>query len=1382
MLRGLLLSLFLISNYCILYGGIKGSDYSFRHITIENGLSHADANALVQDDKGYIWIGTYSGLDRYDGFRVKSFYNETDFLNRPYINRIADIHIGKGNMLWLATNGGVQLFDCCQERFLPIVIKNQSLRQEEHDLKKITVVDDTLFTIDKYQHINQYQISIVDGRYTLTKKAFALNVSCSSFFKDMAGRLWISTGNGVWNLDKSGKLVSYKLPELANKVSLFYFDQDVLFVCNEDKVLFYSSGMSDKLNLPNVFENGTEIYLGTDCGKVTDIRRTSTGEYWISTLKGLFSLTKCGADFSVQTFHTDNSQYGLSSDFINQLLIDRSQNLFVATYAGGVNILNLNRKPFYSISFTPDSRNIIPEKIVRSVVSNGKLICIGSNAMGITIYNRQTKEHNSCVYPKLKSNEIRSMLLDKHGLLWVGHVKGLDVMTVGEKKKKLSLSVHEAPRFPNLEVSCIAEDYYGQIWVGTWYNGICKIKNKNGIYHAEFLKTSKSEFEAFNSSRIITIYASQHKPELFFSSGERLVRVFLNKNGDIENTLIYENNKDKKNSLSSNFICSIRQKNDSILWLGSIGGGLTELTMLKDGDYHAKNYSNAQGLNLKDVECLEQDDKGNLWLGGNELVKFNTKTHLFKSYPAGGNGYKVGASFKGNDGMLYFGGINGLLYFNPDDIIENRIYAHPEISSILINNRHPLIGNEENCALNQGVAYTDKIKLAYNENNISLDLYLSNYINPAGCEFQYRLKGYESQFHTIAGIPSISYASIPPGKYELELYALNDDGLVNPEKRLLKIMIMPPWWFSVWAKVLYVLLVMSILTIVFLYLHKWLNLKKQFQIQGLEEKHKEEIHQMQLQFFTNISHEFRTPLTLIFGVAEQMSKENIGLKKINQLDILLSNVKRLMRLINELMDFRKAETGHFCLSVQERDINAFARGITEEFKELAERKRVLFDVQIRSDVMKVWFDSQIIEKIVINLLNNAFNYTNEGGYVQMSIFTDNNGYITPFENSYSIQNDFEAQSYIYLSIKDNGVGISGGSIEKVFDRFYQIEDSDCVHHLGSGIGLALVKSLIMLHKGRLTIYSERNKGTEFIAAIPISREDYRNDEISNSDLATDESKKYIMEHTPIVKRLVPQKKWSEKKPCILLVEDNNDVRNFICEVLSEEYHIYEAANGVEALGIIKMDKPDIIISDLMMPQMDGLELCRTLKNNQDTDTIPFIMLTAKNTVDDEISGIANGADAYIGKPVSTTLLITTIQNLLLQKDRIRKQVSANYLFNAIDNTLQEKDRLFYEQLIAVIERNLSNTELDVDLISRELNYSRTKLYQRVKSVAGKPIMDLVRSVRLRKAAQYMAEEDISIQVIMEKVGIQSQSNFSSSFKKEYSKTPSQFIADLKKTI
>lgn len=1345
--------------------------YRFRHLTFDNGLSHADANVVVQDKRGFIWIGTYSGLNRYDGYETRCYYNELSYISKPYLNRIHDISVSDEGLLWLATSAGIQLFDPYNEEFIPIQIENEIYSDEEYELEKILSVGTAYILVkNNDDRIVMYKI---EDSHTLTREPLHIDAHCFSLYKDNNQRVWVGAENGVYVLQKNNIWSHFRLPDEEGKKVAIRFSlvnrDNCLLVATERKLYLFNRNVEEMFKTTdNVLTDGLLLPVDLSGGWITDLIQDAKGDYWVSSLKGLYHIFKDKEDFAVNTIFTGNYNNSLTSDFISRLLLDSSGNLFVSTYGGGVNILDMHQKPFFLIQKKPFETNTLSENIVRAITESDGCLWLGTNSTGLncldgeggkfTYYNT----HSPAPF-RLASNGLRALLNDNEGTLWVGHTEGIDLINLQTRAIR---NVPEIVQAPLGEITSLVKDRFGQIWVGTWSNGIARIRNKeNGNYETVLFKVAKPDYPAFTPSRIITIYADTIRPEILYSSGKQLIRLFLDQHGDVEKSLIYQASDAKENSLSSNFVCSIARESDTILWVGCIGGGLNRMHLLPNGDYRSEVFSSRNGLNQKDVESLLMDDAGNLWLGANGLTEYVPEEKKFNYYRTvdgySVNSFKVGGAYRGRDGRLYFGGIKGVVYFNPAEIKKNELNAKPEIASVLVNN-HRLLNAEE-------------YHLPYDRNNITLCFTSLHYASPEKCRFRYRLTPFEKEWRISEnGNNSVNYANLPYGDYRFELLASNNDGIWGPDIRYLPIRIIPPWWLSWYAKVVYVILVLSLLCAGYFYLLRWLTMKKQLEIKLLKEQQSERIHQMQLQFFTNISHEFRTPLTLMLGTIEKIGLSHSW--KLSYEDILMRNVKRLMNLVDELIDFRKVETDGFKLAVREQDIYVFLEKIVTDFNLLAATKDIQFKVNIPDTERLVWFDPEIMEKLVLNLLNNAFKYTKEGGSVEVTV--DEPLSAPAFEQQYIIESGAEAEKRICLYMKDSGVGISKESIEKIFTRYYRIQDSDYDPHLGSGVGLALVKSFLLLHKGNLIVSSERGKGTDFLLTFPCSRKDYKEEEICGEGSVILPNTKLLKYETNSI--------LSEKNEVtdlsgatVLLVEDNDEVRNFLAESLNDAYIIWQATDGQDALSVMKQQLPDIIISDLMMPNIDGNELCRIVKNGNDYPYIPFIMLTAKASLEARIEGTDAGADAYLAKPVSLQLLTSVIRNLLIQKRRVKETVSLTYLQDTYGETIQAKDKEFYDAFLQILISDLSNPELDVNLIAHKMGYSRTRLYQKVKEMTDKPVMEIVRQLRLKKAVQIMAEEDLPISEIILRIGILSQSYFTNAFKKEYGNTPAQYMKELR---
>ncbi len=808
------------------------------------------------------------------------------------------------------------------------------------------------------------------------------------------------------------------------------------------------------------------------------------------------------------------------------------------------------------------------------------------------------------------------------------------------------------------------------------------------------------------------------------------------------------------------------------VWIGTVGSGLVRYDV-KNNRFYSVN--DILRYDVSTIYSLCTDDDNDLWMGtDNGLFKYNIEKNTFfrfdKKDGIQGIVFYPKACMKGKNGELYFGGTNGFTIINPKEVLLSEFKPTAIITDFYIDNAI-VKPDSTGSPLHQSISTTREIVLDYNQINFGFKLSSDNYLIPEKNRFKYRLVGYDQRWIEIDATSRIvSYAKVPSGSYTFEVMASNNDGVWNDVPTTIRIRRLPAPWFSWWAYTIYGFLFFTLGGTVLYYYNHQKKLKLELYMDSLEMKKKEENHQAQLRFFTNISHDFRTPLSLIMASVEHMQQQYGNNHYIR---LLNSNTRRLLNLVNELMDFRTVENGKMKLKVHLSNINRFVQEVASDFQEYALQKEIDYTIQCDPALSaSVYFDEQIMEKVIMNLLNNAFKYTGNGGHIVVETRLDKEPFRSGFKNSYKIQSNPELVRTFSILVKDTGVGISAESIAQVFERFYKVDSDDTEAHIGSGIGLALVKSLVLFHKGAISIYSERNKGTEMLVQFPLDKEMYDAAELlENEASAKNMTLSYFIE---------PESDKQESfllrdRKRILLVEDNEDLRGLMAGHLRASFEIVEAGNGAEASGIVEEMEIDLIISDIMMPVKNGITLCREIKENMNYSHIPFIMLTARGGLENQMEGLDSGADAYFEKPVDFGLLKLTVQNIFRQQQNLKEHYARNYFVDSRELAANQQDNKFISRLIEIIESRIDQPDMDVSYIASELSMSRSKLYAKVKSLTDKSIVEFIRSYRLRKAATLLIEENLSIRETMERIGIESQSYFTRVFKNEFGMIPTAFI-------
>lgn len=1356
--------------------------YKFNYLTVDEGLSHTDANDIAQDKQGYIWIATYFGLDRYDGYTIKQYYNNNVPVNNAFKNRIICIYPDETGNVWLGTEDGLQCFNPRLEKYIDF--KNLKKEGNLAFSKLFKPAGNLLYGLTG----SQIRLYSIKGNFIEEQK---LEVPSGVQFSDMVsnqkGLLYLSSNKGLWTIDQNRNFKPIAISNITDQnLSLVYFDNRNNLVTAAANTML----LIDKKQLSKISDASQSLivdkrFVGNGYNPIKDIAANNQSDYWINTGPSLLRLDS-NLNF-IQTVNNKSSQGSLNSNSLSKVFIDRSECLWICTFGGGVNYCDLNQKLFYTLRHNPEISNSLAGNHIRSVLEDSENLWIGTTANGLNLYNLKTQKftyYNSYNSPvKLKNDAITSLTFDNDHNLWIGSSTGIEILKPGRKElwKPPGYNL-----FPAYSIETFVKDCFGNIWFGNHTNKFGVIwKDKLKYYHVKYY--GEGYF----------ILADKTKPQLFISSTHGLKRAIIDGQGNINQTFYYKASS-KPNSLSSNYTYPICKQNDSTYWVGTIGGGLNRLILQsKDNSYSIKSYTGSYGV-FNDVESMEIDNAGNIWMGGNGLECFDPRTEKLIKYDKNdglqGNSFKVGSSYKGAGGRLYFGGINGLNYFYPNQIKANTIDARPVLTDILVDNLKPHYRNtdpSEN-SIDEVISYSKTLKLSYLQNNFVIFFSAMHFANPLKCKYRYKLIGFDKGWKFTDGKnPSAAYSNLDYNNYRFIVQATNNDGIWSKSFAETVIIITPPWWKSSFAKIIYALLIFSGLLGIYIYQARWYRLKREMEVREVSEKkreemhkHREELYQQQLTFFTNISHEFRTPLTLILGPLESLISQNKNSVLDNSYQLMLRNAKRLINLISELMNFKKVADSVIKLQVRPLIINQFCKDLVQEFQNLAISKDINFNMTDRtlleaSEPLSGLFDVQILEKILFNLLNNSFKYTKIGGKINFDIFFDFDHFQPSFNNGFELLNEnHRAKKYIYFRVADSGIGISSESITRIFDRYYRISNN----HLGSGVGLALVKSLTQLHKGDIYVYSERDKGTEIIIGIPWGEENYNELERANSGADPEPQLEAI--DNSISLPLPDQGNDNPLEPSkfqkhILLVDDNQELRSFLKQALEKYYYVYEAEGGNSAVEIATAKVPDLIISDVMMPGMNGIELCKLIKERFETRHIPFVILSAKDALATKIEGMESGADFYFAKPLSIDLLLLTVHNIFQQGEKLKQKYTKDYLTEATELVHSEKDKEFIHKLLNLIEDNIQDPDLDVDFLCNHLYTSRTKLYQKIKSISDQSVGEFIRTIRLKKSIQIMTHEDISMNEVANRIGLQSSSNFSRVFKKEYGKSPLQFMQSLK---
>lgn len=1404
----------------------SGITAQFTTISTQNGLSSNSVVSITQDSLGFMWFATLKGLNRYNGYNIKTYYadkNDSTSLAHNEIKTIfytstGDLLIGtrngisiynpeqdnfttynlnvaekpnalpnyfndiledKDKNIWVATSTGLYLFDIENKifkeqfnhkiftHFVPNDIKKlESLGVPEYVTVKLKNLQDRFFydepeMIDALYKLlgevdhKQFSSAILQSIKDKQKPFYPTSVNTMTLDED--NNIWLGLSNGhLVRLDN--KREEIKIAYIAEQIdietniaSMFARDHEVWFASLQTGKIFDTKTWQLKSKLTPL-----EKQLINKRGII--FAPISDQKLWV----GAAGLTLYNKETeTIEKYNTDYSTpNSISSDYVTDIFCDKQNQIWIATNGGGVNKVKTFKK-FNSINKEFNSATQSVDNTISAVLVQDNEIWLGYYTGGINVYNEKGKKLRSySYYPKNKNRNIGTgtiggIIKDKDGIIWISsYFGGLQFLDKSKNKfieYELFHSTSDATKENHiLKIIC---DDSNNLWVNTLGKGFFKISsNRKLIQH--FTTNDNNYKPSISSDWVRNIYTDPYD-NCIFTIDENIYQI-----DEAKKTIVPL----LSNPLSER-ITYVHPLKKDILLLGTTSG----IFILNKNENDVNKVENSKFLDKFSITNILPDNEGNLWVStDNGLFKVTLNTndsHVPKAIDIKrfstsdgllSNTFINNTSCKNDDGKLFFGTDNGLIHFVPDSIKDNSHIPTVVITDVKIFNNTitPGVSNY----LKKQPVYTKKITLPYNQNFISFNFASLSYINPEANSYAYMMEGIDQEWNYVGNKREANYTKLPHGHYVFKVKGSNNDGIWNEQGTQIEVIINPPFWKTSIAFMVYVFLLVWIFIGFRLLVANREKHKARNELEKLRFEKDNELNKVKLSFFTNISHEFRTPLTLMLGPLESIIEK--GKNDPNQINLVYRNTKKLLTLVNQIMDLRKIDVGKMRLEKNKIEIIDYTKKLVDNFNYQCSNKNILLEMEHLEPSLWTWIDPFKYETILNNLLSNALKFTPRGGQIKVLLKREDLDLGHQFAGTFS------------LSVSDTGKGISSLEKDQVFERFYQSKDNESS---GSGIGLTLVHELTNLQKGKVELESELDQGSKFIIYLPIEENIEENEKAKKLNFNNTTSQSEDISNNQSTASIDD---YSSNLPLILVVEDNEEVRNYTVSEIRDDYRVIEAENGKIAVDLAMSTFPDLIISDIMMPVMDGIEMCNILKNGEKTSHIPIVLLTAYNNENTSIAGYETGADDFIVKPFSPKVLKIRIKNILETRDKLKDKFS-NLLYSIPTNkTINKLDEEFINKAIKIVEDNLVEPKFNIEFLCREMGFSRTALYSKIKTLTDQSISEFIKLIRLKKAIELFREGKKSVNEVAFLVGFKTHSHFSRCFSEEFDMSPTEFISKL----
>lgn len=1327
-----------------LVSGLGASERKFQHFTTSEGLSYNTVFDIDQDQNGFLWIATGEGLNRYDSYGFKVYYADKSGNSIPS-NEVRALLVTKNGTIMAGTSEGLCIFNPDYDNFRQIIYEGKSIGFV-HDL-----IETSKGTI---------LISSRTGIYRATDNGviidrLPLEPDLIQMIEDQKGTFWSFKRQRLFHFDEAGNLlkVYYVGPEgyptqIPSAISSLDFDSKnrlwigtfrdgpVLLDVNEDRfrpvpVRSYTGGSH-----PMYF--------------VRDVTEDSKGKYWIGTERGLFIYDFDTGDFEHHLQSFDPSAASINDNAIYKIFRSREDIMWLGTYFGGLNLCEPVLTGFKTVRPGIKDTDLKGKALSQIINRPDGNLWIATEDAGIAIYNRSKSSFNHILNiqrqnnPQVGSN-VHALATDKDGYVWSGNFFGgiNRIHPVTYQTRNYSHIPGDNESLVNNFVFSLYFDDRGLLWVGTMDGVDCFETSEN--------KFTRFKPETFRGKFIYDIFQDR-QDNFWFCTNDNSGLYRYDRARDELSHFVKDST---ENLYGSSFISHYIDSRGKI-WFGSKGGGLSEY----DPDTRRfRSYDMEDGLPNNVVYGILEDGQNNLWLSTNKgISKFNYITGEIRNFNVDhglvGNQFNYKSYFKAEDGTMFFGAVNGLTWFHPEQIKTYESEPVIHFTNFRLFNEPVRPGKKS--VLEKDIDLTDHITLKYHQNVISFDFIALDYHSRGKNNFFYYMDGFESTWQSAGKHQSVTYTNLPPGDYSFRIKATNIYNYPNHLERSIKLTVRPPVYRTFWAYLGYLILLAATIYLLMRFNEIRHREKIALKIEKIEKEKLQELHQHKINFFTYISHEFKTPLTIILASLDAFfSTDNIPEIFTHKMHTVRRNVLRLQFLINQLMDFRKVETDHASTNLQYGNVILFLRELFEAFTTLFKRKNLEYIFISPYDDLFIRFDPDKLEKIVSNLLSNAFKYTPEEGEVTLKIDTYDNA----------------GNQFLQIMVSDTGVGMTDDQLSKIFKLFYKIEN-ELNEYQGSGIGLTLTQSLVKVLNGTISVESKPGEGTTFTVRLPYSSEGESKENAGKIPLKMTVIDNLLNQSLPESSLSEPDGENSSFE--IFFVEDDKDFLKFLCSHFREKYKTQALANGLEAWTLVQKRIPDLIVTDLMMPRMDGITLCKKLKTSFEFCHVPVIMLTSRSDIETRLESLEVGADVYLPKPFLLSELELQIKNILVSKENLKKHF-IQFGKIEIEHPLKNKDQQFIEKISKVVNTHLADPDFGISRLTAELGIGRTLLHTKLKQILDLSASEFINAIRLRQAQKLLIEnQELTMSEIAYRVGFNDPNYFSRTFKKLFDVSPTDF--------